>query len=317
MITQEIKVIAFPGAPNLPVFAALEHGYFSEQGMAVALSTTPNSVSQIERFHAGEFELAFTAFDNIVAYREGMGAVALKGTPDFRVIMGATQVELSAIVAPAIKTADDLRGKTLALDAVGTGFAFVLYAMLEELGLSANDYGRVAVGATPERWKSVKDGAHVGTMTIEPFTSIATAAGFRVLRNSTETFPVYQGGIVAARAELGGEERRFREGLHPRVSEGPRLDAGAGEHGAGGRAAAGEDAGDQARRGGCGDDQPAVAALRPHPARRRPARRHEDGARPALALRRRQRAQRRRQISRSVVLRGGDRLLIRADACRV
>jgi ABC-type nitrate/sulfonate/bicarbonate transport system substrate-binding protein len=196
----EIKVIAFPGAPNLPTFAALEQGYFTEEGISVALATTPSSVSQIERFYAGEFDLAFTACDNIVAYQEGMGAVKFDNAPDFRVIMGATQVELSAIVAPNIKSAADLRGKSLALDAVGTGFAFVLYAMLEELGLTIQDYERIPVGATPERWKSVKDGLHAGTITIEPFTSIATAAGFHVLRKSTDTFPAYQGGIVAARA---------------------------------------------------------------------------------------------------------------------
>jgi ABC-type nitrate/sulfonate/bicarbonate transport system substrate-binding protein len=196
----EIKVIAFPGAPNLPTFAALEHGYFTEEGISVALSTTPSSVSQIEKFHSGDYDVAFTAFDNVVAYQEGMGAVKLNSAPDFRVIMGATQVELSAVVAPDIKSAADLRGKSLALDAVGTGFAFVLYAMLEELGLSVQDYERIPVGATPERWKSVKDGLHAGTITIEPFTSIASAAGFRVLRKSTDTFPAYQGGIVAARA---------------------------------------------------------------------------------------------------------------------
>ena len=61
------------------------------------------------------------------------------------------------------------------------------------------EYERVAVGATPDRWQSVKDGTHAGTITIEPFTSIARAAGFRVLRQSTETFPAYQGGIVAVR----------------------------------------------------------------------------------------------------------------------
>jgi ABC-type nitrate/sulfonate/bicarbonate transport system substrate-binding protein len=74
-----------------------------------------------------------------------------------------------------------------------------LYAMLEQLGLPMTDYDRVAVGATPERWKSVKEGQHAGTITIEPFTSIARAAGFKVLRQSTEAFPVYQGGIVAAK----------------------------------------------------------------------------------------------------------------------
>lgn len=194
-----IKIIAFPGAPNLPVFSAIEHGFFVQEGLTVSLSTTPSSVYQIEKFHAGEFDIAFTAFDNIVAYQEGQGAAKLNDTPDFRVIMGATQVELSAIVAPNIERAEDLKGKSLALDAVGTGFAFVLYAMLEQLGLTTADYERVAVGATPERWQSVRDGIHAGTITIEPFTSIARAAGFRVLRQSSDAFPAYQGGVVAAR----------------------------------------------------------------------------------------------------------------------
>lgn len=195
----EVRVIAFPGAPNLPVFAALERGYFAEEGVDVVLTTTPSSVFQMEKFNEGTFDIAFTAFDNIVAYHEGMGAVPLSNASDFRVIMGATQIELSAVVAPGIKQAVDLRGKTLALDAVGTGFAFVLYAMLEQLGLNSTDYKPVAVGATPERWKSVQDGAHAGTITIEPFTSIAVKAGFNVLRKSTDVFPAYQGGIVAAR----------------------------------------------------------------------------------------------------------------------
>jgi ABC-type nitrate/sulfonate/bicarbonate transport system substrate-binding protein len=200
-----IKIIAFPGAPNLPVFAALEQGFFAQEGLDVSLSTTPSSVYQIEQFHAGEFDLAFTAFDNIVAYQEGQGAAKLNGPTDFRVIMGATQVELSAVVAPDIGSAADLKGKSLALDAVGTGFAFVLYSMLEQLGLPLGEYERVAVGATPERWQSVKEGTHAGTITIEPFTSIARAAGFRVLRQSTESFPAYQGGIVAARASWAAQ----------------------------------------------------------------------------------------------------------------
>ena len=198
-MAHDLKIIAFPGAPNLPVFAALEHGHFVAEGLDVAFTATPSSTHQFEKFAAGEFDIAFTAFDNIVAYQEGQGAVALADQPDFRVIMGATQVELSAVVAPAIERAEDLRGKSLALDAVGTGFAFVLYAMLEELGLPMAAYERVAVGATPDRWQSVKDGTHAGTITIEPFTSIARAAGFRVLRQSTEAFPAYQGGIVAVR----------------------------------------------------------------------------------------------------------------------
>lgn len=194
-----LKIIAFPGAPNLPLFAALEHGFFADERIGIDFETTPSSVQQIKQFAAGAYDIAFTAFDNVVAYRENQGAAALPDTPDFRVLMGATQIELSFVVATHIRSFADLKGRSLALDAVATGFAFVLYDMLERSGLKQGDYDLAAVGATPERWQSVKDGTHVGTITIEPFTSIARAAGFRVLASSTDFFPAYQGGIVAVR----------------------------------------------------------------------------------------------------------------------
>jgi ABC-type nitrate/sulfonate/bicarbonate transport system substrate-binding protein len=194
----DLKILAFPGAPNLPLFAALDRGFFEAAGLKVDLATTPSSIYQFEQFAVGGCDIAFTAFDNIVAYREGQGAAKLVDPPDFRVILGATQIELSVVVAPDVKSAADLRGKSIALDAVSTGFAFVLYAMLEKLGLADGEYERVAVGSTPDRWQSVKAGTHAGTITIEPFTSIARAAGFHVLGQSTDFFPSYQGGIVAA-----------------------------------------------------------------------------------------------------------------------
>lgn len=196
-----LNVIAFPGAPNLPTFAALEQGWFADAGLDVRLETTPSSVAQFQRFGAGEFDIAFTAFDNVVAYREGQGAAKLDPLPDFRVLMGATQIGLSVVVAPEIETVADLAGKTLALDAVGTGFAFVLYDILARQGLAPGAYAPVPVGATPERWAAVKAGQHAGTITIEPFTSLARAAGFKVLARSGDTFPVYQGGIIAGRRD--------------------------------------------------------------------------------------------------------------------
>ena len=200
-MTTDLKIIAFPGAPNLPLFAGIEQGFFTDAGLAVDLTTTPSSIWQFEQFAAGAFDIAFTAFDNVVAYREGQGAAKLPSIPDFRVLMGATQIELSVVVAPDIAEAGDLKGKSLALDAVSTGFAFVLYDLLENLGLSRGDYEAVAVGATPERWQSVKAGTHAGTITIEPFTSIARMAGFKVLARSSDLLPAYQGGIVAVRQD--------------------------------------------------------------------------------------------------------------------
>ena len=197
MTKPNIELICFPGAPNLPIFAAQSKGWFESNGVSVNLTTTPNSAFQAENLASGKFQIAGTAFDNVVAYQEGQGAVPLKDT-DFFAFMGATQVELAFITAPTISSYEDIKGQSLALDALSTGFAFCLYEMLAKNGLSKSDYKMVPVGATPARWESVKAGEHVGTLTIEPFTSIARNQGFKVLDTSTNIFPAYQGGAFAA-----------------------------------------------------------------------------------------------------------------------
>ncbi|NIW24554.1 MAG: ABC transporter substrate-binding protein, partial [Gammaproteobacteria bacterium] len=151
-----MKLIAFPGAPNLPIFAGLEHGFFESAGIELEFETTPSSKLQIERLVAGDFDIAATAFDNVVAYREGQGAVEFPTPPDLFVYMGATRIELSLVVAPEVREFADLRGKPLALDALATGFAFVLYHMLEQAGVSLDDCELVPVGATPQRWEAVR-----------------------------------------------------------------------------------------------------------------------------------------------------------------
>ena len=219
-MSNTIELICFPGAPNLPIFAAQEHGFFAAQGVTINMTTTPNSAFQAENLAAGKFQIAGTAFDNVVAYQEGQGAVALENT-DFFAFMGATQVELAFITQGDIQSYEAVRGKTLALDALSTGFAFVLYEMLAKNGLTRDDYTMDTVGATPSRWEAVKSGTHAGTLTIEPFTSIARNQGFHVLDTSTNIFPAYQGGSFAASRKwaaanpdaLKGYIRAYLQGL--------------------------------------------------------------------------------------------------------
>ena len=199
MAFTEIQVVAFPGAPNLPIFAALENGYFEKEGLQVDFSTTPSSIYQFEALAAGDADIIMTAFDNVVAYCNGSGAVDLSGKSDFSVIMGATQIELAFVAHPEIESISDLKGHSIALDALTTGFAFVFYEMIARAGLDLNECELIPVGATPVRWKAVQDGKASGTLTIEPFTSLAKAAGFKTLEISTNLFESYQGGVVAAK----------------------------------------------------------------------------------------------------------------------
>lgn len=200
-VTTKIELIAFPGAPNLPIFAAMEHGDFADAGVEINMTTTPSSAFQAENMVKGTFQIAGSAFDNVVAYQEGQGAVKFDKPTDLFAFMGATQIELAFITRPEVKSFADVKGQALALDALNTGFAFVLYEMLAAAGLGEADYKKEPVGATPVRWESVKEGKHAGTLTIEPFTSIARGLGFNVLKTSTEMYGAYQGGaFLASRA---------------------------------------------------------------------------------------------------------------------
>ena len=125
--SKKLNLICFPGAPNLPIFVGLKFGLFEAAGLEVQLETTPSSIYQIENLVEGKFHIAGTAFDNVVAYCEGQGPIAFDDPPDLFAFMGATRIELSFVVSPDIETYDDLRGRSIALDALATGFAFVLY----------------------------------------------------------------------------------------------------------------------------------------------------------------------------------------------
>ena len=193
-----VRVIAFPGAPNLPTFAAMDLGFFATRRVEVSLEMTPSSTIQAERCARGEFDIACTAFDNVVAYAEGAGAAGHGVDPEYVALMGATQLELSLVTVPDVMTYADLAGRVIALDAANTGFAFVLYEMLRRANLATDSYTVDAVGATPQRWAAVRDGTDAATLTLEPFTTLAVRAGYPVLGRSTEVLASYQGGVIAA-----------------------------------------------------------------------------------------------------------------------
>lgn len=194
-----LKVIAFPGTGNIDHFIGEDKGFYADAGIEVELTPTPNSVYQITNFAAGAFDIASTAIDNIVAYTEGQGAAELDADPDMFVFMGGAQIELPFIVAGDVASYADLKGRSIALDALSTGFAFILYRMLENNGLAPGDYTLASVGGTDKRWESLKAGEHAGALLNDPFSKFALDAGFRQLDTSIDVLDHYQAGIFAAR----------------------------------------------------------------------------------------------------------------------
>src|SRR3984893_4585898 len=218
---EPVSVIVFPGGFNWPLWVAQEKGHFAKGGIEVKLTPTPNSVSQLTNLIEGKFDIGVTAIDNVVAYMEGQGEVPVSTQPDLFVFMGGDNGLLSLAVLPEIKTFQDLKGKTLSVDAMTTGYALVLFDLLKRNGLKAGDYRVVKAGGVLERWDALKERKHDGTMLLTPFDILAKANGLNVLQYAIDVYGQYQGITGATRRswavanpnKLDAYVRGYREGL--------------------------------------------------------------------------------------------------------
>jgi ABC-type nitrate/sulfonate/bicarbonate transport system substrate-binding protein len=198
-MTDTINAIVFPGGFNLPLWTAEKQGFFAKRALDVRLHPTQNSMEQLTGLVAGKWDIALTSFDNVAAYQEGQGEAALDREPDLFAFMGGDNAFLRLVVQPGIASYDDLKGKTLAVDAMTTGFAFVLRKMLTLNGIKESEVTFERADGTMQRWEAMKAGKYAATILRTPFDLMAERIGLRVLQHASSVFHDYQGIVGAAR----------------------------------------------------------------------------------------------------------------------
>jgi ABC-type nitrate/sulfonate/bicarbonate transport system substrate-binding protein len=198
-MADSVNVIVFPGGFNLPLWAAEKQGFFAKRQLDVKIHLTTSSMEQLSGLIKGEWEIALTGVDNVVAYQEGQGEAEIDREPDLFTFMGGDNAFLRFVVQGDIKTYADLKGKTITIDAMTTGFAFVLRKMLAENGIAESDVTWERAGGVMQRWEALKAGKHTGTLLLTPFDLLAEKVGLRVLQKATDVFPRYQGIVGATR----------------------------------------------------------------------------------------------------------------------
>jgi len=194
-----VTVNVFQGGFNWPCFVGQQKGFFERNGIMVTLQPTPNSVAQMTGLSEGKFDIAVTAFDNIVAYVEGQGEAPIGAQPEFFAFMGSDNGFLSLVAAPDVKKFADLKGKTLSVDARTTGYAFVLFDILRRNGLAEGDYKIEKVGGATMRWDALREGKQSGTLLSAPFNLLASEQHFNELARAIKVIGPYQGNVAATR----------------------------------------------------------------------------------------------------------------------
>jgi ABC-type nitrate/sulfonate/bicarbonate transport system substrate-binding protein len=202
-----LRVISFPGGANLPLWVAEDKGLFARERLAVKVSPSPDSITLIQSLVKNDEDIAMAAFDNVVAYQEGQGEVTLSTTPDLFAFMGVSRGTVRLVVSPDVRDYDDLRGKTLGVDAVATGYSLVLQKLLRLGGLKDGDYRLESVGATATRAQALMENKFSGTMLTTPLEIAPESRGYRRLANAVDVLGPYQTIVGIARRSWAKDHR--------------------------------------------------------------------------------------------------------------
>jgi ABC-type nitrate/sulfonate/bicarbonate transport system substrate-binding protein len=197
----EVKVSFFPGASAWPMYMGIENGIFARAGLAITLVPTPNSADLFAKLDSGAYDIAHTSADNPFAY--DMAAAAPTVNHDFVSFFGVDDGMQRLVAKKGTPNIAALRGKTVAVDAMTTGYAFALREALSVNEVNYNDCTWVSAGGTAQRYLSLIQGKFDVTLITPPYDYQANEQGFVTLGKVTDFIGAYQGiSGVARRAWL-------------------------------------------------------------------------------------------------------------------
>ena len=200
-VAQELKavrLITFHAPFTWPIWVAQSKGFFVKQGIDLQYTPTPDSTVLFLGLIEGKFDVAMAAMDNLIAWREGQAEVAGDGS-DLFMMMGGSSGFQRLVTVPEVKSFAELKGETLSVDTLTSGFALVLREMLERGGLKDTDYHFARVGAGSRRFEALLAKEHAGTLVTAPQDVFLKARGYNVLASAVGTFGSYQGNVGISR----------------------------------------------------------------------------------------------------------------------
>jgi len=170
---------------------------------------------------AGKYDLALAAVDNVIAYDEGQGELDLGAPADFVALFGIDNGMLSVMASPDIADIKALKGQSVSVDAMTTGFAFVLREVLARNGVNENEVTWVKAGGGAQRLEALLKNEQKATLLNTPLDIVAEARGYKRMLRVRDVLGPYQGimawgrrgAIEEKNAVLLGFARSFHAGM--------------------------------------------------------------------------------------------------------
>jgi NitT/TauT family transport system substrate-binding protein len=177
------------GAMYLPAYIAEEKGFFRRRELDTKIVTFSRS-NDINALVSGEIQFDLTAPDKVIHS-------ALGGYPVKMVMGTARGLNLALVVNPSIRSAVELRGKSVAI----TGFSGLPYTglllCLKELGMSKDQVVPLNIGGKSARYESLINNKVPAAILDPPYTTMAAKDGFKLLVDLAPLDVAYLRNIVA------------------------------------------------------------------------------------------------------------------------
>ena len=185
-IPKKIKLLTLLGKPVQFVIAE-KQGYFAKHGVTAETENLPSSDVLRTNLANGDGDLAYLAVDNAVAMVE-------LAHQDMTILMGGEGSQNELVVQPEIKSLEELRGKTLIVDAPNTAYALQMKKILLAKGLQVvRDYEMKPIGGTPQRLIAMREHKeYAGSMLGPPALITAKQEGFVSLGKVQDVVGPYQ-----------------------------------------------------------------------------------------------------------------------------
>ena len=174
---QERIKIAYssPDATNFTWFAALDAGFYRKNGLDVELIFIQSSTAAVSSLIAGDIQVS----------NNSGGAVANAVVGGALLAMTACYVNTlpyELVVAESIKSAEDLKGKSIGISRVGSASDVAARVLVKGLGLEpVRDVAILQVGGPPERAAAFRTGRIVGFPSPPGTIQLAKAMPHRIL----------------------------------------------------------------------------------------------------------------------------------------
>lgn len=177
------------GAMYLPAYIAEEKGFFKKRELDTRLVTFSRS-NDINALVSGDIQFDLTAPDKVIHS-------ALGGFP-VKMIMGTARgLNLALVVHPSIRSAAEMRGKSVAI----TGFSGLPYTglllSLKELGLTKDQVVPLNIGGKAARFEALLSNKVSAAILDPPYTTMAAKEGYKLLVDLAPLGVPYLRNIVA------------------------------------------------------------------------------------------------------------------------